>query len=152
MAKNYEVWLAQSADDYETARFLIAGEKHNWACYLAAQSAEKALKAMLLFLGEQPGFTHSLNSLLNKLAGSGFTDVATDRLKLGARFLTRIELQTRYPVAENAPKDLYGQEESVEAVQYAKGFLELAVTEILSRPLNEYLAEFAQSKTQRNDD
>lgn len=141
-----ETWLIQAADDYQTATILEASGKHNWACYLAAQAAEKALKAMILYVGHRPGYTHSLNGLLNRLTESGFPAEKLHPLKPAARFLTRVELGARYPIDVDAPRDLYAAEESAQAIGYARGFLELAVEHILARPFDEYLAEVTAGK------
>lgn len=138
---NIEPWLIQAVDDYQTATILEANGKHNWACYLAAQAAEKALKAMILYIGHRPGYSHSLNSLLNRLMESGFPAEKLHPLKPAARFLTRVELGARYPIDVDAPRDLYGPEESAQAIRHARDFLGLAASHVLSRSFDEYLAE-----------
>ena len=44
-------WIDQAERDLEVARHLAANAFHEWACFLAQQSAEKAVKAVRLSLG-----------------------------------------------------------------------------------------------------
>src|SRR6185369_14937904 len=44
-------WIEQAERDLEVARHLAAHAFHEWACFTAQQSAEKAIKAVRLSLG-----------------------------------------------------------------------------------------------------
>jgi HEPN domain-containing protein len=44
-------WFDQAERDLEVARHLAMHEYHEWACFVAQQSAEKAVKAVRLLLG-----------------------------------------------------------------------------------------------------
>ena len=46
-------WIDQAERDLEVARHLAAHAFHEWACFTAQQSAEKAVKAVRLLLGTQ---------------------------------------------------------------------------------------------------
>lgn len=44
-------WIDQAERDLEVARHLATHDFHEWACFTAQQSAEKAIKAVRLSLG-----------------------------------------------------------------------------------------------------
>jgi HEPN domain-containing protein len=44
-------WFLQAQRDLDDAKFNLSGERFNVACFLAQQSAEKAIKAYLIFKG-----------------------------------------------------------------------------------------------------
>ncbi len=50
-SKVYEAkrWFLQVQRDLDDAKFNLSGERFNVACFLAQQSAEKAMKAYLIF-------------------------------------------------------------------------------------------------------
>jgi HEPN domain-containing protein len=152
MARSYDVWLEQAVHDLQSAITLKKDERHDWACYLCAQASEKALKALLLYLGKNPGHTHSLNTLVKNLLDAGLELEDSNTIKRAARSLTKIEAGTRYPLGEDAPRSLYGNEDSDEAVQYAKGFVELAVDRLRAKTLDEYVAEIDQRAEQESAD
>ncbi|MEM1696896.1 MAG: HEPN domain-containing protein, partial [Desulfurococcaceae archaeon] len=48
-------WLAEAQADLRYAEVSISTGRFNWACFIAQQSAEKALRALVLHvLGEYP--------------------------------------------------------------------------------------------------
>ncbi|MEM0241373.1 MAG: HEPN domain-containing protein [Candidatus Nezhaarchaeales archaeon] len=48
-------WLAEAKADLKHAEMSISTGGYNWACFIAQQAAEKALKALVLHvLGEYP--------------------------------------------------------------------------------------------------
>lgn len=61
-------WLRYSTEDLDVARVLLASSplvpRH--VCWLAQQSAEKALKAALVLEGVAFPFTHDLDALCNR--------------------------------------------------------------------------------------
>ncbi len=46
-----ERWWVQALRDYDDALFCFEGGRYNLTCFLAQQSAEKALKAFFLLSG-----------------------------------------------------------------------------------------------------
>ena len=52
MSDRSKDWLAQAEKDLEQAKSSQAGGRHEWACFAAQQSAEKAVKALHLFKGQ----------------------------------------------------------------------------------------------------
>lgn len=56
-------WLDQSLRDLDDARYARDGERHNLACFLAQQAAEKALKGFIVSRGEETPWGHSVGKL-----------------------------------------------------------------------------------------
>lgn len=88
-------WLEYAQSDLDAARTLLAAEDHflRQDCYLAQQSAEKALKAALIAQKLEFPFTHDLDRLRNLLSEqwtvkSTFPDLAE---------LTIWAVEARYP-------------------------------------------------------
>ena len=88
-------WLRYSTEDLDVARVLLASSplvpRH--VCWLAQQSAEKALKAALVLEGVEFPFTHDLDALRNRLPETWL--VHTTHSDLAE--LTQWAVETRYP-------------------------------------------------------
>jgi HEPN domain-containing protein len=52
MRSRSERWFAQAIHDLEDARFNLAGERYNVACFLAHRVAEQTLKTFLFRKGK----------------------------------------------------------------------------------------------------
>jgi HEPN domain-containing protein len=65
-------WFAQAERDLDQARASERDGRHEWACFAAQQSAEMALKALHLSLGQE-AWGHVSSNLLprNVLHGAG---------------------------------------------------------------------------------
>lgn len=100
--------------------------RHEWACFAAHQAAEKALKALHLWHGQE-AWGHIIARLLRELP----LQVPTDLLDK-ARYLDALYIPTRYPDAfpEGAPAEHYGALQSKEAILYAQAILEYVRTEM----------------------
>jgi HEPN domain-containing protein len=101
-------WLTQAVYDRDAARLNRDHGFFEHACFLAQQSAEKALKAFLYARGEGPVLGHSTLSLTFECAafeGSFLT------LQDGCRRLDQLYIPTRYPngLPDNIPHDFYNQ-------------------------------------------
>lgn len=88
-------WWEQAADDLTNGRRLSDTGVYHLACFLAQQSAEKAIKAILLWeRGDWPR-THAIRLLLAELG-----DVAIDsELARDLETLEKFYVTTRYPDA-----------------------------------------------------
>lgn len=112
----YERWREAAAGAQYSARLQADAGQHNWACFLAEQAAQLAVKALLHGIGAG-GWGHDLVSLGEKLeAALGVT--ADDALKAAYRRLARHYIPTRYPDAHPSgpPHMYYGPEDSREAL------------------------------------
>jgi uncharacterized protein len=63
--RNAETWLRYAEEDLDTAERMVAGQGFalRWACYLAQQAAEKAIKAVLVEERIPFPFIHELDKL-----------------------------------------------------------------------------------------
>ena len=93
------------------------------ACYYASQAAEKALKGALLELGVEPPHTHVLNDLVQRLSQAGVEVRAIEALPL--RGLSRMAIQSRYPMDATPPSELFDRMDAEQAIQTARKVLSL---------------------------
>jgi HEPN domain-containing protein len=113
-------WLAQSVRDLEQARSSKLEGRHEWACFAAQQSAEKAVKALHLSLGQE-AWGHVVARLLMELPSPPPEDLIEK-----AKVLDNFYIPTRYANGhpEGAPFEHYGTIQSAEAIRYAGEILE----------------------------
>ncbi len=119
-------WLAQAEADLDAARYNFDGERFYIACFLAQQSAEKAIKAYLYARGEERVVGHSVTELLNR-AGGAFESLGEDAPILDAYYLP-----SRYPdsLPGGIPAEVFGRNAAQTALDISKRVLDLAGKEI----------------------
>lgn len=115
-------WLAQAERDLEQATASQRDGRHEWACFAAHQSAEKALKALHLRF-KQEAWGHVVARLLRELPVSVPEDLVEK-----AKVIDAFYIPTRYANGhpEGAPFEHYGTIQSTEAIRYAGEILEFA--------------------------
>lgn len=120
MSNRSKDWLAQSVRDLEQARASKLEGRHEWACFAAQQSAEKAVKALHLSLGQE-AWGHVVARLLMELPSPPPEDLIEK-----AKVLDNFYIPTRYANGhpEGAPFEHYGAIQSEEAIRYAGEILE----------------------------
>ena len=113
-------WFAQAERDLGQAKSSQKDGRHEWACFAAQQSAEKAVKSLHLFL-KQEAWGHVVARLLNELPISVSEDLIDK-----ARVLDSFYIPTRYANGhpDGAPFEHYGKIQSMEAIDYAGEILE----------------------------
>ena len=113
-------WFAQAQKDMEQAKSSQKEGRHEWACFAAQQCAEKAVKALHLYL-KQEAWGHVVARLLSELPIS----VAEDLLDK-AKVLDGFYIPTRYANGhpEGAPFEHYSKIHSRDAINYAGEILE----------------------------
>ncbi len=125
-------WIAQATDDLETARLLLANERHAVACFLAQQAAEKALKGLLYAAGADAVLGHSVAALCVEVAAvhPELTPRCPEWSSLDQHYIP-----TRYPDAlpGGIPSDVYTAAQATAATDLA-GELLAAVGGLLNRP------------------
>ena len=85
---------------------------------------KKGLKSALLELGlEPPPHTHVLNDLTRRLKGTGLETKDLEALSL--RSLSRMAIQSRYPVDATPPSELFDPEETDQALATAREVLSI---------------------------
>jgi len=63
-------WLREAEADLKHAKDCLRLESYNWACFVAQQSVEKALKALIMaFSRKRPLHTHDLTKLYSEIKG-----------------------------------------------------------------------------------
>lgn len=124
-------WLAQAADDLDTAGLLARHGRNAVACFVAQQAAEKALKGLLYASGAEVVLGHSVALLCG--------DVAAIHPDLASRCgewasLDQHYIPTRYPDAlpGGIPADVYTADQASAAVELAAEVLG-AVSQRLTR-------------------
>lgn len=103
-----ERWLAQARRDFSDACYAAEGSRWNLACFLAQQSAEKALKAYLFERGAETVWGHSVAELCSDAA---VHDTAFSDLGKEAAALDQYYIPTRYPngLPGGIPADAYAR-------------------------------------------
>jgi HEPN domain-containing protein len=119
-------WLDQAQRDLEQARSSQKEDRHEWACFAAQQSAEKAVKALHLFL-KQEAWGHVVARLLNELPLT-----IPEELLDKAKVLDGLYIPTRYANGhpEGAPFEHYGKIQSKDAINYAGEILKFVRSEM----------------------
>ena len=119
--KAAHMWLRQAASDLESAEVLLKASKYDACCFMAEQSAQKALKAFLLAHKKRVPLTHSLLYLYQECCGEG---LQIEELEPALKHLTRYYVEARYPDAANAPPvDIFQHHEAENAVTAARKLL-----------------------------
>ena len=116
MANRARDWFAQGEKDLELASLAQTNGNHDWACFAAQQSAEKAVKALHLHLGQE-AWGHVVARLLRELPAA-----APDELVDRGKVLDNFYVFSRYPNGhpEGAPFEHYGRLQSNEALDHAR--------------------------------
>ncbi|MFB3131642.1 MAG: HEPN domain-containing protein [Rhodothermales bacterium] len=117
-------WLEYAADDLRTAEFLLQQPDFiaRHPCWLAQQAAEKALKALLIFLQIEYPFSHDLDQI-RLLIPEGWR-VRYDPPDLS--FLTEWAVEARYPGDWPDATEVDAQEATDQArtvLEYVRGDL-----------------------------
>jgi len=115
-------WMDAAEGDLEHAKSDMERGYHNWACFSAQQSAEKALKAVFQKLKAE-AWGHSVADLVKELSK---TYEAARRLTDGALELDKAYIPTRYPNAHpsGAPGARYTRREAVRLIKHAERIVE----------------------------
>jgi len=122
MPNRWRDWLAQAKRDLNHAVHAREDEDFEWSCFSAQQGAEKAVKAVFLYLhGESWG--HSVFALLKALSDK---IEVSERLIEAAKNLDKHYIPTRYPNGfdSGTPGDYYTQKDAEEAIKNAREIIE----------------------------
>ena len=121
-------WMRQADRDMEHAVVARDAGHHEWACFIAQQAAEKAVKALHLRLGQE-AWGHVVAKLLTELPD---TVPVTDEVLDKARTLDAYYVAPRYPNGhpEGAPFEHYGKLQSDGAIDHAGEIIELVRSEM----------------------
>lgn len=105
-------WWEQAARDLAHARHALDDADYEWAAFAAQQSAEKALKALIMALGGEP-WGHLTVGLAEAVPTAAESDVLD-----AARRLDKHYIPSRYPngFAASYPGKLYTKGEAEQAI------------------------------------
>lgn len=112
-------WRRQAQSDFAFLPVARQAGKYDTCCFLAQQTAEKALKAYLFQQGEELIFTHSIFKLC-ALAAQYQPDFAD--LQQQVKLLDFHYVEARYPNAlEDAiPAEFYNDQDATQAIAMAE--------------------------------
>lgn len=117
-------WFLQARHDLRAARWNLQGEFFDTACFLCQQSAEKALKSLLYFLGKRRRafLTHSIVEMA-RVVGKEIPQIG--ELETAALELDLHYVPSRYPngLPSGYPHLFYGRETAERALKHADQFL-----------------------------
>jgi HEPN domain-containing protein len=120
MSDRSKEWSAQAQSDLEQAKSSQRGGRHEWACFAAQQSAEKAVEALHLSKGQE-AWGHVIARLLRELPLEVPEDLI-DRAKVLDNFYVPTRYANGHP--EGPPFEHYGKLQSEDAIRYASEILE----------------------------
>ncbi|MGR3309546.1 MAG: HEPN domain-containing protein [Candidatus Brocadiales bacterium] len=123
--QNAKRWLRQAEYDLKQAEKNLFDGSFAYAAFFSEQSAQKSLKAYLIFKGKRFVFTHSVGELMKE---AGTMDNSFLPLIDSGKRLDRHYITSRYPDAlpEPAiPAESYTKSEAEEAVETAKKVFQL---------------------------
>lgn len=121
--EEFDRWRASAGDALAGARAQVDEELHQWACFLAEQAGQLAVKALLHGVGgESRG--HDLVDLGDRLQEALGVAPPPD-VRAALRRLSRLYIPTRYPDAHpgGTPGSHYGREDSQQALDDAEWVL-----------------------------
>lgn len=119
-------WIKKSMGNLKAAKNLLDDDDTlDSAAYLSQQSAEKALKAYIIFKGVAPLRTHDLEKLL---VVCQHWDSSLQSLQLATAILSPYATYTRYP----DDRFSIDREEAIEAIEYAEQILRLVKEKVKS--------------------
>ena len=131
MAERSGDWIKQARRDLDSARAQLSAGFCEWACFIAQQASEKALKAVFYKLGAEV-WGHSIVELLRALRER--VEVTGD-LDQSAINLDRYYIPARYPTgwAAGSPADYFTEEDANAAICYSEGIIRYCEG-VLARP------------------
>lgn len=121
-------WFRQAKRDIESAKILLKNSFFEWACFIAQQASEKAVKAVYQKLGAE-GWGHSVSNLLRGLIEK--IEVSEDLIDR-AKSLDKFYIPARYPngwpsgipaeyITEKDAQDAINSSEKI--LQFCENFL-----------------------------
>jgi HEPN domain-containing protein len=115
-------WIQQAIQDLSDAGYCLEGKRYNLACFLSQQSAEKAIKGYLIFMGAEMVWGHSMADLLED---AKIFNVMFDVLKSRAIFLDKYHYITRYPdyLPSGTPSEAFDELEAGRALELSSEVL-----------------------------
>lgn len=122
----YRVWLTQAFHDLIAAEISLGAGFYEWACFQAEQSAEKALKSVLVYNGKSAPKIHKLGVLLGIIKN---VDPKFRGINIDIAHLQSYTFTARYPflIPGNfeTPHDYIEKKDAEICIKQAKTILNL---------------------------
>lgn len=122
-----KTWLDFAEYDLKSAKWTFEGKIYTSVCYACQQSAEKALKALVLAKGGKIPQIHSLDHLLSDLKK---LKVNVSSIEKYGRDLDKYYITARYPGQYGGPEGLYDGTDAKSALIAAEKILDFVRTTI----------------------
>lgn len=121
MSERSKDWIRQAERDLESAKEQMKTGFFEWACFIAQQSSEKAIKAVYQKL-EAEAWGHSLTELLEELKQK--VDVPNDLIDK-AKQLDKFYIPARYPNGwvSGTPGDYITEGDAIDATNNSEEIL-----------------------------
>lgn len=122
MPERSQDWIKQAKRDLESAKVQLINAFFEWACFVAQQAAEKAVKAVYQKLGAE-AWGHSVSDLLRGLKEK--MDIPVDLSKM-AMHLDKFYIPARYPNGwvSGSPAEYITKEDAENAVSDSEKILQ----------------------------
>ncbi len=114
-------WWSQAKHDLDASRRTAETGIYDWACFMAQQAAEKALKALIQHLGGD-AWGHSVREIAELLP----QEIAVpDEVREALPALDRFYIPTRYPntIDSGTPAETYGATDAETALRLCETVL-----------------------------
>ena len=123
-------WLRQAEQDLNDARYLKEGGRHNMACFMGQQAAEKAIKAYLYHKRVEDVWGHAL---LDLCEDAKLFDMMFDTMKSEARQLDKYHYITRYPefLPSGTSSDAFNEIDSERSIELSTQVVEFTKDRIV---------------------
>jgi HEPN domain-containing protein len=117
-------WWLTASEDLDAANILHEAGKFSHACFLAQQSAEKAMKA-LWFAADNDPWGHSIQKLVMDYPSQNRLQPLEDWIS-NAAYLDKFYIPARYPngLPDLTPSQVYISQDAEQAISKANFFLE----------------------------
>ena len=122
MPERSKDWIRQAQRDMDSARSQLRDEFFEWACFIAQQAAEKAVKAVLQTSGAE-AWGHSVTDLLKSIKEKfEVPDVLIEK----GKHLDRFYIPARYPNgwASGTPGEYITEEDAKDAIGNSEKILQ----------------------------
>lgn len=108
-------WLDSAERDRETAKYLLAGERHDACAFYCQQAVEKLLKAVVVLQkGSRPPHLHNLQRLSEQIEGLEIDEATQQAISAVDAYYTG----SRYPL------------DSVDASQFTEALAKSAIEKV----------------------
>lgn len=125
--EEYKTWFSKAKEDLLWTKHSLEGEIYYGACFSAQQSAEKCLKAFLIYHKSSLRKVHDLLALLEECVE---IDKEYDKIRELLEVLSPYYIETRYPIYEDLI--VFDKKRAEQAYEFAQKVIEFTQNRISS--------------------